>query len=89
MKYKADDFVVVYKGTPTYEDGALGKVVDLDRQDKSYLIGSLETILRTNGDLERVMESAKWVKETNLERITFKPSLFKRIYRYILGLFGG
>jgi hypothetical protein len=87
LKHKVGDTVVIYKDTPTYKDGALGKVIDFSSEDKSYLIGTLEDVLRFNGDMERLLDSGKWVTETNLELITFQRRTLKTAILDVIGAF--
>ena len=80
LKYKVDDLVMIYKDTPTYVDGGLAKVVDFTSADKTYLVGDLDLVIRVHGDLNRVMDNAKWVAEENLELVAFERPTFKKAF---------
>lgn len=87
LKYKVDDLVMIYKETPTYFEGGLAKIVDFTSADRTYLVGDLDLVLRTNGDINRVMDNAKWVAEENLELVTFERPTFKKAFASFIEAF--
>lgn len=85
MKYKPQDILVVYKGTPTFQFGALVQVIDYDPHDNSFLVAPLQDVYKYDGDIIKLMEnSSKWIKQENAELVSFnRPSkviyFFKQI----------
>lgn len=86
MKYNRQDFVIVYSGTPTREEGMLGRILDRDPHDKTYMVVSLEEIYQCGGDEEKLYDSGGlWVSEDNISKIEFgKPSVFSKVAPYLL-----
>ena len=81
MKYESDTLIKVYEGTPTFEEGLLGKIIDRDPNDGSYAVASLEAIVKEDGDVYVLLRNhVKWVKEDDMRPITFdRPSIPKKI----------
>ena len=80
MKHNVDDFVLIYSDTPTFKDGALGKIIDRDTHDKSYLVAPLEDVLKCEGDTVKLLEYGKWVEDSNFKVITFdRPNKLKSL----------
>lgn len=85
MKYKTDTLVQVFKGSPTFIDGEIGKIIDRDPLGGGYAFASLEDIYENGDD---ILSHVKWVEEENLAPITFdKPR--KSYKQAIVGLLTG
>lgn len=79
MKYKIEDVVLVYKDTPTFEEGTIAQVIDHDPNDDSYAIADLRDVGRADQDIMKILNLyVKWVKPENMKLLTFnkpkKPS---------------
>jgi hypothetical protein len=97
-EYKVDDLVLIYEGTPTYEDGTLGKVIDRDISgdwdpEPSYFVATLEEVYSAEGDIGKLMGQAKWVSQENITKVVFeKPEergTFLESYSFHLIWLGG
>ena len=95
-EYKVDDLVLIYEGTPTYEDGTLAKVIDRDISgewdpDPSYFVVTLEEVYSSGGDILELMGQAKWVSSENLTGVDFeKPEVEESSFlnKYSIHLIG-
>ena len=86
MKYEANTLVQVYKGSPTFIDGEIGKIIDRDPLGGGYAVASLEAVVKEKGDIPKLLTNhVKWVEESNLEPITFEKP--KKTYGTIIGSF--
>ena len=89
MKYESGTLIKVYVGSPTFIDGELGKIIDRDPNDGSYAVAPLEAILKEEGNIDSLLRNhVKWVKESDIEPITFtrpKKSYKSYIIGFILG----
>lgn len=65
--------VLVYKGTPTYENGAVCVILDRDPNDNSYAVATLEEVGLCEGSNKKLLQRfAKWVDRSNLDVISFE-----------------
>jgi len=84
LKFKVDDLVVVYKGTPTYGSGTLAKIIDRDLHDGSYMVSRLEDVFKYQGDMNKLLRDSKWVLEENMSSITFDRPIKKKSHKGII-----
>ncbi len=85
--YKTQDVVLVYKGTPTFEDGMVGQVIDKDPNDGSYLVADLRDIGKADRDIGIILERyGKWVKPEHMRKLEFEKESF---WSRLKGVFGG
>jgi len=75
-EFKPDDLVLIYKGTDTFFDGALAKILDRDPDDNSFIVADLEAVYSEKGDVKKLLKHhAKWVKQSNMKKVNFeKPA---------------
>lgn len=70
-----------------FPNGDLGYIVDRDLQDNAYLVCPLADYYKYETNIGRMLDSAFWVSESNMEAITFKKekhaSLLQRISRLV------
>lgn len=71
--FNVEDVVLVYKDTPTFEDGAVCQIIDRDPNDDSYAVADLRDIGKANKDIGVILNRyAKWVKPENMVKLEFE-----------------
>lgn len=84
-EYKVADIVLIYRGTPTFEEGNVGQIIDRDPDNNDYLVAPLRDIGKVDGDINKILQRyGKWVKPENMTKLEFdKPKLawYKRIFK--------
>ena len=90
MKYKANTLVEIYKGSPVFIDGEIGKIIDRDPLGGGYAVAPLEAVIREDGDIGKLLNNhVKWADESDLKPITFnkpKKSYKEIILSFLLGV---
>lgn len=82
--FNVEDVVLVYKDTPTFEDGAICQVIDRDPNDNSYAIADLRDIGKADRDISVILNRyVKWVSPENMIKLEFDKPKDTRILRYI------
>lgn len=73
--FNVEDVVLVYKETPTFEEGAICQVIDRDPNDNSYAVADLRDIGKADRDISIILNRyAKWVNPENMVKLEFdKP----------------
>lgn len=89
-KLNPEDVVLVYKGTPTFEDGMVGQIIDKDPNDGSYLVADLRDIGKADRDIGVILERyGKWVKPEHMEKLDFEGKSFSVLPYLISSIIGG
>ena len=86
MKFQVEDVVLVYKKTPTFEEGAVCQIIDKDPNDNSYAVADLRDIGKADRDIDTILRRyVKWVNPENMSRLTFdKPeNIFRRFWKWL------
>lgn len=88
---KPEDVVLVYKDTPTFEDGMIGQIIDKDPNDGSYLVADLRDIGKADRDIGVILERyGKWVKPEHMCKLEFEKQSSFSVLPYIIGsILGG
>lgn len=85
-----DTIIIIYENTPTFENGAIAKIVDRDPHDESYAVAELSDIYKENGDITKILERhVKWVKVHDFYPVYFerKKTWTQRLKEKLLTLF--
>lgn len=85
MKYKVEQVMLVYDDTPTFEGGAVVQIIDFDSHHGSYLVSTLQDVGKKDRDIQRLLDTGKWVKETDVVPLYFNRP--KSLWQKFLGLF--
>ena len=71
-KFNIEDVVLLYKGTPTFEDGAVCQIIDRDPNDESYIVADLRDIGKADRDVNVILRRhTKWVKSEHMQKLEF------------------
>ncbi len=90
-KFKTEDVVLVYKNTPTFEEGTVAQIIDKDVNEDEYLVADLRDVGKADRDIGALLQyHAKWVKAENMRVVKFsKPAKYEYtlmlLFCFILG----
>ena len=71
-QFKTEDVVLVYEGTPTFEDGMVGQIIDRDPNDDYYAVADLRDIGKADRDIGVILERhVKWIHPENMVKLEF------------------
>lgn len=78
-----NQYIRIYKKTPTFIDGDVAKIIDKDPKDNSYLAIPAESLRNVKIDVH-LYDHAKWVSPDNFELINFDRP-YKPYMKYVVG----
>lgn len=87
--YLSKQPVIVLEGTPMFQDGGIGYIVDRDfvSGDRAYLVCPLHFYYKHEANIGKLLDHAFWVKESDLREVNFKretdENLFERISKMV------
>lgn len=76
-KFNVEDVVVIYKDTPTFNEGTVAQIIDRDPNDNSYAVADLRDVGKADRDIGIILNRyVKWVKPENMQKLNFNKPKF-------------